>query len=241
MPPGHSPDKNPEAKMNKMTFLAGLLIICFACNNEQKNSDDPKDIAEEHNDAKFDRDKEKDAQFMVDAADMSLRQIKNGKLAKDQAMAEDIRDLGKTMAADHEKILADLQKLASTKMITLPTEVADDGTQSYDKLSSKGGNDFDKAYCDQLVDDHKDAVEKYTKASTDAEDYEIKSWAGKQLPVLQAQLDKSMSCQEKYKDGASTGKPAPVTKTEKPHENVKLNDTYNKKATEKDAPAKKDK
>ena len=49
-------------------------------------------------------------------------------------------------------------------------------------------------YCDKMVEDHKDAVDKVDKASTNAADSEIRTWASALLPSLRKHLDHSITC-----------------------------------------------
>jgi len=48
-----------------------------------------------------------------------------------------------------------------------------------------------------MVDGHKDAIDKFEKAATDATDPQIKQWASSMLPDLRTHLDMSMTCQNK--------------------------------------------
>lgn len=195
-------DKKIEIKIFRTTLLItfAVCIGIVACNNEPKNqySNNPKKIAEEHNDAKFNKIKEKEAQFLVDAAEMSIEEINLGKLAQSQAKAKDVKELGKMMEENHSKAMKELESLAAKKTITIPTEMTNAATDAYNKLKNKKGDDFDSQYCKMMVDANKDAVDKFEKFSTEAEDNEIKTWAGKMLPSLRANLDYAMTCDEKY-------------------------------------------
>lgn len=183
---------------------AGIAIIAASvtcCNNDNKNgSDDPKDVAEEHNDAKFNKTEEKDAQFLVDAADLSMKIIRISELAQTQAEAADIKELGAMLKEDDSKNLKELEAIAGKKTVTLPTEPSTGWKNDYDGIVDKQGKDFDRKYASMLVDLHKDAIDKFDKASTDCQDYEIKSWAGKKLTQLRTDLDKSMMCRDKYEE-----------------------------------------
>jgi putative membrane protein len=103
-----------------------LLILLFSitvvsCSNSQKG-EDTKEIADEHNDAKFeDNDKEKDAQFLVNAAEINLEEISLGQLAQKNGNTADLKELGKMMEAGHTKSLTELTLLAKEKLITIPT------------------------------------------------------------------------------------------------------------------------
>jgi putative membrane protein len=188
--------KQMKTILVKLNLLIALGLGIIACNEAKKESDDPKDIAEEHNDAKFNKAKEKDAQFLVDAAEMSLTEIKLAELAEKDGTNNNVKELGKMMKEEHQKSLQKLKELAEKKMITIPTEVTENGQDSYNKLLDKKNNDFDNAYCEKNIDMHKDAIDKFEKCSNECEDHEIKTWAKDQLTTLRTHLDKSMDCRD---------------------------------------------
>lgn len=169
-------------------------------NSAMTNTTDPKDVAEEHNDAKFHKDAEKDAQFMVDAAEINLNEIKLGNLVQTKSASKQIKDLGKMMVTDHTKNLEELKKLASSKNVTLPESVTEKGMDEYNKLNEKTGRDFDKKYAEMMVDGHKEAIKKFEKCEEDCTDSQLKNWAIKTLPALRSHLDHSMSCYDTYKN-----------------------------------------
>lgn len=192
--------------MNKNSYLKGaLLLVTFvtiillfaSCSNNQK-PEDTKDVAEEHNEAKFDNnEQEKDAQFLVNAAEINLEEIQLGQLAQQIGRTTYVKELGKMMEKSHTKALSDLTALAKSKMITIPTSPTDDAQDAYKTLNEKSGNDFDKAYVDRMVSGHKDAIAAFEKASTDCNDTDIKNWAMAALPDLRTHLDHSIDCQKK--------------------------------------------
>ena len=108
-----------------------------------------------------------------------------------------VKELGKMMEDEHTKAQNDLQALAASKQITIPLTLTENGMDANKKLMDKTGKDFDKSYCDMMVSGHKDAISKFEKASTDAIDPDIKSWATTMLPSLHMHLDNAMACQNK--------------------------------------------
>lgn len=188
-------------KILKSTMLQATLIITTiigtsSCtNNKPENT---KDVAEEHNDAKFDNNKnEKDAQFLVNIAEINREEISLGQLAQQSGRITHIKELGKMMEDAHTKSLADVTALAKSKNISLPDALTDNGKAAYKKLNDKSGNDFDKAYADMMVSEHKDAISLFEKASTESTDLEIRAWATASLPALRTHLDHSMMSQKK--------------------------------------------
>jgi putative membrane protein len=188
--------KSPILSISLFVALMGGLVSCG--NNNAKTDADTKEVAEDKNDAKFDSaKKEKDAQFLVNAAEINLEEIKLGQLAQQRAMTNDIKSLGKMMVEGHTKALSDLKSLAQSKTISIPDSATNDATDAYDKLQKMKGTDFDKKYCDMMVDGHKNAIDKFEKAASDASDPQIKQWASSMLPNLRKHLDQSMTCQNK--------------------------------------------
>lgn len=179
-------------------ILIAATVLTVASCKDNKKPEDTKKVAEEQNEAKFDnRNNEKDAQFLVNAAEINLEEIKLGQLAQQKSTMTDVKELGKMMETEHTKALKDLTALAGKKSITLPAAATNDAQDAYKKLSEKAGTKFDKEYCDKMVDGHKDAISKFEKASTDATDMDIKQWAATMLPALRTHLDHSMMCQKK--------------------------------------------
>jgi len=183
----------------QLAFLSLLLSIGItfiaSCTSDQKPQD-TEAIAEEHNDAKFDNAKERDAQFLVAAAEINLEEIKLGQLAQTNSSTTNVKELGRMMETEHSKSLKTLDSLATKKQITVPASLTANGQQAYNKLMNKSGVEFDKEYCAMMVNGHKDAVKKFEKASTDSADPEIRAWATSMLPALRKHLDMSITCQK---------------------------------------------
>jgi len=182
-----------------LSLLAALTGGIASCdNNGVRTKDDTKDVAEDKNDAKFDSSKvERDAQFLVNAAAINMEEIKLGQLAQQRGMSNDIKSLGQTMVEAHTKALSDLKSLAQSKSVSLPDSATKDANDDWDKLQKAKGTDFDRKYCDMMVDGHKDAIDKFEKPASDATDPQIKQWASSMLPDLRKHLDMSMTCQHK--------------------------------------------
>ncbi len=177
--------------------VATFLFAASSCQNSPKQ-EDTKKVAEDHNEAKFNTSSgEKDAQFLVNAAEISLEEIKLGELAQRNGSMEDVKKLGAMMVQDHSKALSDLTAFASKKSITIPTSPTNNALSAYKNLSEKTASKFDKEYCDMMVIGHKDAISAFEKASTDANDPDIRLLAAEKLPLLRAHLDHAIVCQKK--------------------------------------------
>ncbi len=172
-------------------------IMATACDNKKPASEDATSEAVKENDIKFENKKqEKDAQFLVDAAAFNLEQVQLARLGEQKGSAE-VKDLSRAMLAEHEKMLPEIQKFAKDKQVTVPDSASSDAFDSYNTLKAKNGNEFDKAFCDRLVETHQKAVGFYEKESSDSRDQDLKEYATTKLPELRKHLDHIFASQKK--------------------------------------------
>lgn len=183
-------------------FISLLSLTVVGCSNNPEKQDS-KEVAEDHNEAKFDdTNREKDAQFLVNAAGMSLKEIQLSQLAQSSGVMIDIRDVAKKMESDHNKNLNELNRLAEQKQISLPATTPENAQDAFKNLSNKTGKNFDEEYSDMLVKDHKEAIALFEKASNECNDAEIREWARTTLPILRTHLDHAITIQDKVNNVA---------------------------------------
>lgn len=173
-----------------------LLVLLYAMSSCKNKNPDPEAQAAKSNDAKFDnKAQEKDAEFMVKAAEINLEEIILGKLAQQKGASSHVVALGKMMQEQHQKSMDELTALARTKVITVPATATNDINEAYTKLNKKtSGGEFDKAFADMMVEGHERAIRLFENASNNCQDPDIKSWATNQLPVLRVHLDHAIQC-----------------------------------------------
>ena len=182
----------------QLALVSAVTFTLSSCGSKEK-TEDSKEVAEDKNDAKMDGMKnEADANFLVDVAETNQEEINLGKLAQQKGSMADVKELGKMMENAHTKAMTDLSALAMQKSISLPEVKTEDVNEAYKKMSEKkSGKDFDKEYCDMMVDGHKKTIEKFEKASTDSVDPDIKAMATNMLPELRKHLEMAEMCQKK--------------------------------------------
>lgn len=135
----------------------------------------------------------------ANAADSS-----EGAIAATKGTSAAVRNFGKQMVSDHHKMRVQGEALAKKLKLT-PTPPADDNTTSdtqkeMDNLNSTAkGKDFDKAYIDGQVDDHKKVLDLAVKAMGQAQSTELKNLIQKATPTVQSHLDKAQSIQKTLK------------------------------------------
>lgn len=130
-----------------------------------------------------------DAEFATKAAVGGMAEVELGKIALTKATNAQLKDFAKMMVSDHGKANEELMLIAKKKNITLPAGVDEDHQKKMNDLSNKSGKDFDKAYAEAMVDGHKSTLKLMQDESKDGKDADIKAFAAKTTPVVQAHLD----------------------------------------------------
>ena len=134
-----------------------------------------------------------DRKFVEKAARDGLAEVELGKLAAQKAASNEVKQFGQRMADDHGKANSELQQLASSKGINVPTDIDSSHKREYDKLQKLSGADFDREYMKEMVSDHKKDMKEFQSASKNAKDGDVKNLAGKTLPTLEEHLKLAQS------------------------------------------------
>ena len=140
-----------------------------------------------------------DNDFMKEAPVGGMAEVEMGKLAATKAASADVKKFAQMMVDDHTKANNDLKALAAKKNITIPTDLDSSHKATMDDLREQNGADFDKAYVEEMVDDHEEDVAKFEDEAKNATDPDIRAFAQKTLPTLQKHLDAIKSIQAKMK------------------------------------------
>ena len=174
--------------MKKLSLIMFFLVSVWAtqsCNNTEN-----KDSAEQAEEVNEEKDMpEDDSEFAIKAASGGLMEVELGKLAGQKAQSKQVKDFGAMMVADHSKANEELKTLAASKNISIPSTLSADHQKHVDELSKLSGAEFDKEYVKLMVEDHKEDIDLFKEAFSDAKDPDIKAFAGKTLPTLQKHHD----------------------------------------------------
>jgi putative membrane protein len=134
-----------------------------------------------------------DAKFLKEAADGGMAEVELGQLASEKASSSDVKQFGQRMVEDHGKANDELKQLATEKHVDLPAEPSAKHKATKARLEKLSGDQFDKAYMADMLKDHKKDVAAFEKESRSAKDPDIKSFATKTLPTLQAHMKQAQS------------------------------------------------
>jgi putative membrane protein len=148
-----------------------------------------------------------DKAFVMKAAGGGLAEVELGNLAKDKAQSDQVKQFAQRMVDDHSKANDQLKSIAQQKNITIPTSLPAKEQAVKDRLSKLSGEQFDRAYMQHMLMDHKKDVAEFKKASTSAKDNDIKQFASSTLPTLQDHLKQAKEIAPKQSAGASKQQP----------------------------------
>ena len=130
-----------------------------------------------------------DRKAIMDMAMSNMAEVEMGKMAQSKSQNADVKAFGQKMVDDHGKALTEVQTLAQSKGMTLPTELDAKHKALAAKLEKANGTAFDKAYTKQGgVAAHKDTLAKLQKASKAVKDADVKGQVDKTIPVVQEHL-----------------------------------------------------
>lgn len=147
-----------------------------------------------------------DQKILMDMARANIAEIEAGKLAQSKSQNDQVKSYAQQMIDDHSKALTELQQLAQSKGVTLPTEPDAKHKAMAAKLEKMNGEAFDKAYMAQAgLQDHKRVHSKLMSDQKRAKDPDVKAAATKMAPVVEQHL-KSAQQMPAVKSGTTSGK-----------------------------------
>ncbi|MBT1698368.1 DUF4142 domain-containing protein [Fulvivirgaceae bacterium PWU4] len=183
------------------------LVLMLACDTRRESdsdtndNEDSKEVAEEANDEKFDdKSMENDADFVANTVAANYGEIKFAGLATQRSANPEVKKAAAMMVEDHTKALNELKTLAQSKSITVPVEEDDEARRKTERFSDEAGKDFDKKWCNEMIDRHDESIRKFENRMEKTEDAELKAWISKTLPVLRNHRDHLKMVHDKIKD-----------------------------------------
>lgn len=187
--------------MKKLILMGaiGLGALSFqACNNQQANND-TQDSLDSLNEQPMVQTTDDGAEFLTEAASGGMMEVELGKLAQEKSQNARVKDFGAMMVKDHSAAGDELKQLAMSKNVSLPEAPLPKHQDKINELKEKSGADFDKAYVDMMVSEHKEDVDEFQDATDNDKDADVKAFASKTLPVLQGHLQSIQQIQDSLK------------------------------------------
>jgi putative membrane protein len=150
--------------------------------------------------------------FIEKAAADGMAEVALGKLAEQRASDPKVKAFAQRMVQDHTKANQELMDLARAKGVTPPATLDREHRRDSEKLGKLQGAQFDREFMKHMVDDHKDAVQDFEKASRSIQDPELKDFAARTLPTLQEHRQIAQTTYDAVKSGSADASAAPASR-----------------------------
>ena len=135
-----------------------------------------------------------------------MAEVELGKLATQKAASDQVKQFGSRMVEDHSKANDELKQIATAKGMTLPTDLDAKHKNEMAKMQKLSGAQFDRAYMDAMVKDHKETVALFRTQSNSGKDSDLKGFAAKTLPHLEEHLKMAQSTDAAVKGAKSASR-----------------------------------
>ena len=139
-----------------------------------------------------------DTNTLVKIAQANIVEVDAGKLALEKSQNDEVKKFAQMMVDDHGKALNDVQALATSKSVSLPTEPDTKHKTAMAKLKAAKGSTFDTQYMKRAgLADHEATDRLLKMTSLHAKDADLKALAGKMLPVVEGHLQHARETSKK--------------------------------------------
>jgi putative membrane protein len=134
-----------------------------------------------------------DRRFINKTADAGMAEVQIAQLAVQKATDPAVRAFAQKLIDQHTKINSDLATLASEKGVMLDKDDGKD--RAYNRLNRQTGAEFDQEFVEHMVEQHEDSIKRFEKASTNAKDMGVRSFASMQVNELRQHLLEAQALQ----------------------------------------------
>jgi putative membrane protein len=129
-----------------------------------------------------------DQEFLMTAASGSATEIEAGRLAQERSSNRYVRQFGERLTREHQEALRSATNIARSKGLSVPQSPATaEQAALIADLSSRSGQDFDRAYLRAMVDDHRADIDELEAARVSLSS-DVGSFVARQLPTLRDHL-----------------------------------------------------
>ena len=130
-----------------------------------------------------------DQKFARTAMEGGMAEVQLGQLATQKASADDVKQFGQKMVDDHSKLNDQMKQLAPSLGVTPPTQLSAKDEALQTKLQGLSGDQFDKAYIQAMVSDHKKDLQEFKKEAGTTQNSQLKDAAKQGATVIQSHLE----------------------------------------------------
>lgn len=130
-----------------------------------------------------------DSVFLKDAAQRVLGEIELSRLVEDQSSSDGVKRYARIQINAYRQLLEDLRTTAAARDVKLPTDLTDHQQDAKKRFGKLKGEDFDKQYMSDQMDEQQSLVNLFDRATRDVKEDKLKEFAVRHLPGLRNRVD----------------------------------------------------
>ncbi len=183
--------------MRTLSIFLVFASLLLSCRNKQQPQmvESVTQVAETPVAGKVVIDATKDAEYVVDTYANALYAIKAAEVVKRNTKRDDIKSVAEKIEAANKKIFSELDKLASSKKISLPSNLNMAQITDLNKLAND--TNPEKLFLNQMEAEHKEGMTLLEKISKESEDNEISTVAISCLASVKLQYEEVLATKER--------------------------------------------
>jgi putative membrane protein len=138
-----------------------------------------------------DNDRPLDKDFLVKVATCNNAEIEVSKLAAKRSGSADVKEFATMLGKDHKAAYDKLGDLIKNRKVGVAAGLEKSTRDEIKKLSKLEGNDFDRAFLDHMIREHKKAIAIFENQAKNGQEPDIRDYAKDLLPDLRKHLKKA--------------------------------------------------
>jgi putative membrane protein len=145
-----------------------------------------------------------DRRFVAHAAAGGMAEVQMGQLAQEKGQSDAVKQLGQTLVNDHQQANQQLQSIAQAKQIDIPSSLDQQHQKKISQLQTKSGAAFDRAFLQEVIQDHTKDVAEFRTQSNKTQDVALKDFTSSTLPTLENHLQMARQAQQQGTPGSKS-------------------------------------
>lgn len=138
-----------------------------------------------------------DRDFISDQLEDGDAEVRLGRLAEERASHADVRALGNMLVEQHTVAGTELKRIAGQHNVVADPDDMNEVEDDIERLSRLEGAEFDRAYLDLIIDEHRETVDELEEKVNDAGDHaDVRAWASQVLPTVRQHLERARQLRE---------------------------------------------
>jgi putative membrane protein len=129
-----------------------------------------------------------DKDFLVKAAVANNAEIEVSKLAESRANSTQVKEFAAMLKKEHKAAYDKLGDLFKNRKIGVAAGLEIETRDEIKRLSKLQGNEFDRAFLQHMIRDHKRAISLFENQAKNGQDRDIRTYAKELLPDLRNHL-----------------------------------------------------